>query len=130
MRVMIAVRYVPIIDSGMGKMGLNVRLNVSAITRVSSRCWLWSSPTGTRVDLWLVADPLTPQEPVQKTKKLTCTEGYLLLAILGRPINRASGPLLISIRPKMRFLLLTATDHQLRRFKLWYKADLPSGHSL
>ena len=37
--------------SGRGNNGLKVRLNVSAISRASSMCCFWSSPTGTCVAL-------------------------------------------------------------------------------
>ncbi len=37
---------------GRGKRGLNVLLKIPAISRASSRCCFWSSPTGTCVALW------------------------------------------------------------------------------
>ena len=82
--------HVPIIDSGIGKMDSKDRLNVSAITRVSSRCWLWSSPTGTSVDLrsaiLLLPGASGRHDDIEMP---TCITRYLLLVTLGRPADQA-----------------------------------------
>ena len=42
---------IPMRASGRGKISPKDRLKDSAMSRDSSRCWDWSSPTGTMVDL-------------------------------------------------------------------------------
>lgn len=53
----------------------NVLLNCRAIVRVVSRCWVWSSPTGTCVALILELTPI---------KHRTCIGGYRQLEELDR----------------------------------------------
>lgn len=60
---------------------LKFLLNISAMSRVSSRCCRWSSPTGTWVALKIKKSGLHRRDGL--SCGLTCKQGYLQPAKLG-----------------------------------------------